>query len=222
MGTLGFGWLAEYWPLILQGIATTFLLTVVGGICGTALGTGLALLRKYGPRPLKAVSLSYCEMVRNTPFLIQMLFIFLGLPALGVRMPSYAAAALAMVLNLGGYSAEIIRAGIEATPSGMLEAGASLALTRSQIFRTIVFRPALGRVWPALSSQIVLEMLGSAVVSQISVTDLTYAMNFVQSRNFRAFETYLVGTIIYLVLAILLRRLLIWLGSSLFPKEAAL
>ncbi|TIT52900.1 MAG: ABC transporter permease subunit, partial [Mesorhizobium sp.] len=142
-------------------------------------------------------------------------------PSLGIRMSELSAANLAMIVNLGAYSCEIIRAGIQATPRGQFEAGASLAMTPFQTFWHVVLVPALQRIWPALSSQIVIVMLGSAVVSQIAAEDLTFAANFIQSRNFRAFETYIVSTLIYLALAILLRQLLAGLGWMLFPRKAS-
>jgi polar amino acid transport system permease protein len=116
------------------------------------------------------------------------------------------------VINLGAYSTEIIRAGIQAIPGGQLEAAAALAMNRLEIFRHVVLRPALAKVWPALSSQIIIVMLGSAVCSQISTEELSFAANFIQSRNFRAFETYLVTTLLYLAMAILIRQLLAWTG----------
>jgi len=82
-----------------------------------------------------------------------------------------------------------------------------------------VLVPALQRIWPALSSQVVIVMLGSAAVSQIAAEDLTFAANFIQSRTFRAFEAYFVSTLIYLALAITLRQLLRGLGWTLFPKR---
>src|SRR5471030_1249211 len=145
-------------------------------------------------------------MIRNTPFLVQLFFVFFGLPSLGVRLTELEAAILAMVVNLGAYSTEIVRAGIAAVPRGQVEAGASLAMTRFQIFRHVVLRPALQKIWPALTSQLVIVMFGSAVCSQIAVEELTFAANFIQSRNFRSFEAYLVVTAIYLVLAVLLRQ----------------
>ncbi|TIU09312.1 MAG: ABC transporter permease subunit, partial [Mesorhizobium sp.] len=108
-----------------------------------------------------------------------------------------------------------------ATPRGQFEAGASLAMTPFQTFWHVVLVPALQRIWPALSSQIVIVMLGSAVVSQIAAEDLTFAANFIQSRNFRAFETYIVSTLIYLALAILLRQMLAGLGWMLFLRKAS-
>jgi polar amino acid transport system permease protein len=90
-----------------------------------------------------------------------------------------------------------------------------------QTFRYVVLLPALQKIWPALSSQIVIVMLGSSVVSQIAAEDLTFAANFIQSRNFRAFETYIASTLIYLVLSILLRQALAWMGRMIFPRRLA-
>ena len=94
-------------------------------------------------------------------------------------------------------------------------------MSRFQTFRHVILVPSLQRIWPALSSQIVIVMLGSAVVSQIAAQDLSYAANFIQSRNFRAFETYIVSTVVYLLLSILLRQVLSGVGYILFPKRKA-
>jgi polar amino acid transport system permease protein len=216
-----FGWLLPYMPVLLKGIGITLQLVLVGAVLGVALGTACAWVRALGPVWLKPVVAGYVELIRNTPFLIQLFFIFFGLPSLGVQMSELTAASLAMIVNLGAYSCEIVRAGIQATPRGQFEAGASLAMTPFETFWHVVLIPALQRIWPALSSQIVIVMLGSAVVSQIAAEDLTFAANFIQSRNFRAFETYFVSTLIYLALAILLRQALSGLGWALFPKKRA-
>lgn len=216
-----FAWLATYWPVLLDGVLMTVQLIVIGGVVGVLAGIFCAWARSLGPRWLGFLVAIYVELIRNTPFLIQLFFIFFGLPALGIRMTEVQAATLAMVINLGAYSAEIIRAGIEATPKGQFEAGASLAMSPIQTFRHVVLVPALQRIWPALSSQLVIVMLGSAVVSQIAVEDLTFAANFIQSRTFRAFEAYFISTAIYLALAILLRFVLLKLGDLVFPVSRA-
>ncbi|WP_063582403.1 amino acid ABC transporter permease [Achromobacter ruhlandii] len=210
----------DYTPVLIKGIGVTVELIAFGAVAGVALGIACAWARTQGPRWRPAPVTAYVEVVRNTPFLIQLFFVFFGLPSLGVQFSEMQAACLAMALNLGAYSAEIIRAGIDATPKGQYEAGASLAMTRLQVFRHVVLKPALARIWPALSSQIVIVMLGSAVCSQIAAEDLTFAANFIQSRNFRAFEVYFVTTGIYLVLAVLLRQLLRMTGRRLFRKAA--
>lgn len=216
-----FGWLAEYYPVLIKGILVTLELTLIGAVLGIILGIACAWARALGPRWLKPVVATYVELIRNTPFLIQLFFIFFGLPGIGVQMNEMTAANLAMVINLGAYSCEIIRAGIQATPRGQFEAGASLAMTPFETFRHVVLVPSLQRIWPALSSQVVIVMLGSSVVSQIAAEDLTFAANFIQSRSFRAFEAYFVSTAIYLVLAILLRQTLAGVGALIFPRRAS-
>ncbi|MBU1329895.1 MAG: amino acid ABC transporter permease [Gammaproteobacteria bacterium] len=198
--------------LLLQGAGFTLALTAVGTLLGVGLGIIGAVLRAWRIKPFNTLFGVYVELIRNTPFIVQLFFIFFGLPALGVRLTEWEAAVLAMVINLGAYCTEIIRAGIQAIPHGQLEAAAALAMSRVETFRYVVLRPALAKVWPALSSQIIIVMLGSAVCSQISTEELSFAANFIQSRNFRAFETYLVTTLIYLAMAILIRQLLAWFG----------
>lgn len=215
-----FSWIAEYYPIILKGIGVTIELTLIGGIVGIALGIVCAWARALGPKWIKPPVAIYVELIRNTPFIIQLFFIFFGLPATGLKLTEMEAANLAMIINLGAYSCEIIRAGIEATPKGQFEAGTALALRPLQTFRLIILIPALQRIWPALSSQVVIVMLGSAVVSQIAAQDLTFAANFIQSRTFRAFEAYMVSTTVYLLLAILLRQILAMIGRHIFPQGA--
>ncbi|ATB67448.1 amino acid ABC transporter permease [Pseudomonas mosselii] len=201
--------------LLLRGMLFTLELTLVGTVLGVAIGVLGAVTRAWRLRPFDALFGLYVELIRNTPFIVQLFFIFFGLPALGVRLSEWQAAMLAMVINLGAYSTEIIRAGIQAIPKGQLEAAAALALSRFEAFRHVVLQPALAKVWPALTSQIVIVMLGSAVCSQIATEELSFAANFIQSRNFRAFETYLLTTLLYLLMAIVVRQLLAWIGQRL-------
>ncbi len=214
--TLEFGDLLPYWDVLLRGLIFTVVLTVVSTVTGVALGTACASARTFGPKWLGGIVVAYVELIRNTPFIVQLFFIFFGLPAAGLRLDESTAAFIAMVVNLGAYSTEIIRAGIEAVPKGHLEAGVSLAMSKWEVLRHIVLKQAFEKIYPALSSQIIIVMLGSAVVSQISAQDLTYAANFIQSRNFRAFEVYLLAALIYLLLAIATRALLRGLGRRLF------
>jgi len=200
------------WPLLARGVGATLALTAVSASVGVALGVGCAWARLHGTPWLKAVVGAYVELIRNTPFIVQLFFLFFGLPGIGVRLTPEGASVLAMVVNLGAYAAEIVRAGIKTTPRGQIEAARSLALTELQVFTRVVLPPALKRVWPALVSQIVIVMLGSAVCGQISTPELSYAANLIQSRNFRAFESFIVATAVYLALAIALRRLLNWAG----------
>ncbi|MDQ0085497.1 MULTISPECIES: amino acid ABC transporter permease [Variovorax] len=211
-----FGAVLAEWPLLLRGVAWTVGLTAVGTVLGMIVGTFCAWARSGGPKWLRAIVGTYVELIRNTPFIVQLFFIFFGLPAAGVKLSPEVASVIAMVMNLGAYSTEIIRAGIEATPKGQIEAAVSLALSKSQVFLRVVLPPALKKVWPAMVSQIVIVMLGSAVCGQISTEELSYAANLIQSRNFRAFEAFIIATLIYLALSVALRRLLDWAGPKFF------
>lgn len=200
------------WPLLLTGVLWTIALSLLAAVVGVGVGIACAWARTHGAGWLKWLVGTYVELIRNTPFIVQLFFIFFGLPAAGIKLSPEVASMLAMVINLGAYATEIIRAGVDATPRGQIEAGLSLALTPAQVFTRVVLPPALRTVWPALVSQIIIVMLGSAVCGQISVQELSYAANLIQSRNFRAFEAFIIATLIYLVLSIALRRLLNWLG----------
>ena len=200
------------WPLLLRGAAFTLGLTAVATVLGVALGIACARARTHGAAPVRALAAAYVELIRNTPFIVQLFFIFFGLPSLGLRLSSETASIIAMTLNLGAYAAEIVRAGIENTPRGQLEAARSLAMTERQLFLRVVLPPALGRVWPAMVSQIVIVMLGSAVCGQIAAQELSYYTNLIMSRNFRSFEANFVAAAMYLAMAVLLRQFLVWAG----------
>ena len=186
------------------------------------LGTLLALLlcaaRFLFGRPVQVLVDAYVEAMRNTPFLVQLFIVFFGLPLVGLRMSNIEAGLLAMVLNLAAYSTEIIRAGVDATHKSQVEAGVSLALTRAQVFRHVVLMPALAKVWPALSSQYVLMLLASSIVSFISVEELSGAAAIIEQNTFRSFETYIVATLLYLALALGLKALLFAVGRRAFPR----
>ena len=211
-----FGAVLVDWRLLAKGVAWTIGLTAIATVIGMAVGVACAWARANGPPWLRWVAGSYVELIRNTPFIVQLFFIFFGLPAAGVKLTPETASIIAMVMNLGAYSTEIIRAGIEATPKGQIEAAVSLALNKLQVFIRVVLPPALKKVWPAMVSQIIIVMLGSAVCGQISTEELSYAANLIQSRNFRAFESFIIATLIYLALAVALRRLLNWAGPRFF------
>ena len=204
------------WPLLVRGVCWTLGLTAISAVIGVVAGVGCAWARSSGPAWLKWAVGSYVELIRNTPFIVQLFFVFFGLPAAGVKLSPETASIIAMVVNLGAYATEIIRAGIDATPRGQIEAALSLALTRTQVFTRVVLPPALKKIWPALVSQIIIVMLGSAVCGQISTEELSYAANLIASRNFRSFESYIVATAVYLALAIAVRKLLNWLGPRFF------
>lgn len=193
------------WDFLLDGLLLTLELSVVTMVLGMAIGLTGAAARVYGAPPLRSAVAVYVEAIRNTPLIVQLFLIFFGLPSAGVKFDADTAALIALSINLGAYSTEIIRAGLEAIPHSQIEAGQSLGLSRLQIFRYIVAFPALKLMYPALASQFVLLMLATSVVSQISAQDLFHAASIVQSRTFRDFEVYVLVAAAYLTLALLFR-----------------
>ena len=163
------------WDFLLDGLLLTLELSVVTMVLGMAIGLTGAAARVYGAPPLRSAVAVYVEAIRNTPLIVQLFLIFFGLPSAGVKFDADTAALIALSINLGAYSTEIIRAGLEAIPHSQIEAGQSLGLTRPQIFRYVVAFPALKLMYPALASQFVLLMLATSVVSQISAQDLFHA-----------------------------------------------
>lgn len=209
----------DYSGALLAGTGRTLALTGIGAVAGLAIGILGAVSRAWKLAPFDRLFAVYVELIRNTPFLVQLFFIFFGLPSLGVHLDEWQAAIIAVVINLGAYTTEIVRAGVEATPRGQIEAAQSLAMTRAQIFRHVVLAPALMRVWPAVCSQVVIVMLGTSVCSQIAAEELTFAANFIQSRNFRAFETYFIVTAMYFLLALAVRQVLVQAGRRLIARR---
>lgn len=205
--------------LLLQGAGLTLLLATIAATIGVGLSIGGAATILWGHRWARRVVQTYVELIRNTPFIVQLFFIFFGLPSLGVKTPAVTAAALAMTINLTAYGIEIVRAGIQSVSPGQREAGMALGIGPISVFVLVVLPQAIATVYPALVSQIVITMLESAVVSQIAVTDLTHAADLIQSRTYRAFETYFVVAVMYLGMALAVRWAMNRAGRRLFAGK---
>ena len=193
------------WEFLLEGLALTLELSLVTMAIGLVNGLSGAAARVYGAPWLKRIVAVYVETIRNTPLIVQLFLIFFGLPSAGLKFDANTAAMIALSINLGAYSIEIIRAGLEAIPRSQIEAGQSLGLSPLQIYRYVIIFPAIKMMFPALSSQFVLLMLATSVVSQISAQDLFHMASIIQSRTFRDFEVYILVAAAYLVLALLFR-----------------
>lgn len=175
---------------------------------GLVLATVCAYGKAAGPSAIRWAIATYVEIIRNTPFLVQIFIIYFSLPALGISVGANEAAIAAMVVNFGAYGTEILRAGIESIPHGQIDAAKAIGLSRLQTFRHVVLFPAVKTIFPALASQFILLMLASSVVSAISAVELTAATNSLVSTTFRPFEFYFVATGLYLVMALAFRAAL--------------
>jgi len=187
---------------LLVGAWQTIELSCAAMVFGLIVSIVCAVGKTSGPKPVRFIIDAYIEIIRNTPFLVQIFFIFFGLPSAGLRLSPNSAALLALVVNFGAYGTEIIRAGIESIHKGQVEAGTALGLSKLQVFRYVIMKPALRTVYPSLTSQFIYLMLTSSVVSVISANELAAAGNDLQSATFASFEVYIVITLMYLVMSI--------------------
>ncbi|BBK44669.1 ABC transporter permease [Allostella vacuolata] len=217
-----FEFLADRWPDFLAGAWLTIQLTVVAIVLGFALGTLCAVLRVYGHPLLRRLVGGYVEIIRNTPLLVQIFIVYFGIATLGLKLSAETSAIIALVINVGAYTTEIMRAGIESIPRTQIEAADCLGLKRLQVILHIVLLPAMERVYPALSSQFVLLMLASSITSQISAEELTAVANLIQSDTYRSFEVYIVVAIVYLALSFLYRIAFWLIGGLLFVRRRRL
>ena len=212
----------EHLPELLDGALRTIELSASAMALGLCLGVLCALGQSIGPVAVRWMVAGYVELIRNTPFLIQIFIFYFSLPVVGVRLTANTAALLALTINLGAYASEIVRAGIDAIPRGQVEAARALGLKNLQIFRLVILFPALKTVYPALASQFILLMLSSSIVSTISAVELTSITSSLQSTTFRSFEFYFVATGLYLLMSLGFRAGLNTIYLVIFERRGTL
>jgi polar amino acid transport system permease protein len=191
--------------LLIAGAWMTLRISLLAICFGLAIGIFGALFRTSGNKILDWIALAYVEIIRNTPYLIQLFFIFFGLPNLGIKLSAEQAAILSLAVNFGAYSTEIVRAGVQSIQKGQIEAGLAIGFKPLDVFRLIVLPPALANVYSALVGQVILAVLFTSVVSQIATEDLTFAGDYLNSRTFRSFEIYFTLSLIYLAIVWLIK-----------------
>ncbi|MBR1236372.1 amino acid ABC transporter permease [Bradyrhizobium sp. AUGA SZCCT0182] len=219
---LDFPAVLERWPNFLGGAILTLELAFLATVSGALIGTLAAVGRGNHSRLIARICKVYVEAIRNTPLLVQIFLVYFGLASIGLKLSAFTVAVVALTINVGAYTAEIMRAGFEAIPRGQIEAAEGLALSRFQIYWHIILLPAVERVYPALTSQFVLLMLASSVCSQISAEELTAVANYIQSDTYRAFETYIIVAVLYILLSLVMRSGFWGLGLVLFPRRRRL
>jgi len=219
---LDFPAVLQRWPAFLGGALLTLELALFATVFGALLGTLAAVGRGAHRALIPGACKVYVEAIRNTPLLVQIFLVYFGLASVGLKLSAFTVAVAALTINVGAYTAEIMRAGFEAIPRGQIEAAEGLALSRLQIYWHIILLPAVERVYPALTSQFVLLMLASSVCSQISAEELTAVANYIQSDTYRAFETYIIVAVLYIILSLVMRAGFWGLGLVLFPRRRRL
>lgn len=211
----------DAWQALLNGAWLSVRLAVIAMSIGLALSVVLAVGKLSGPRPVRLLIDAYIEVVRNTPLLVQVFFVYFGLPAVGIRLPPDTAAVVALVVNAAAYTTEIIRAGIESINKGQIEAGLAIGLHRLQVLRYVVMRPAMKVVFPAVTSQFNVVLLSTSIVSAIAANELTHEAEFLNSLTFRSFEIYTVVAVMYFIMSALFSLLFAGIYRLLFSYPDA-
>jgi len=193
-------------PDLLWGCLGTLGLAASGIILAIIIGIGGVVLRDSKIRQLRWLVVSFVELIRNTPFLVQIYFIFFALPFAGIRLSPTPTAVIALGVNGGAYAIEIIRGGVQSISKGQIEAGLALGLHKLQVFRLIVLKPALRAVYPSLASQFILLTLTTSITSAIAAYELTSVAKLIENESFRSFEIYFTVTALYLIMSWLMMK----------------
>lgn len=198
-------------PTLLNGAKFTLIITTGGLVFGFILGTIAGLMKLSSNPILKPVASAYIEAIRGTPFMVQVMFLYFGVPlALGTRIPSLLAAIIALSMNAGAYIAEIVRGAVQSIDRGQIEAGRSIGLTHRQTMLYVVWPQAFRRMIPPLGNQFIISLKDTSLLVVIGVGELTRTGQEIVAENFRAFEVWLAVAVIYFVmtytLSLVLRR----------------
>ena len=207
----------RYHSFFLEGVGNTLIIAVFTVLFGTILGVLMAMARMSKFKPLKWLATAYIEFFRGTPLMVQLMFIFYGLPMIGVKFPDvsfipdfqrFAAGIVAMSLNSCAYVAEIIRSGIQAVDAGQMEAARCLGFHHREAMALVILPQAVRNILPALGNEFVTIIKESSIVSVISIADLMFRAKGIIAKTYNSLECLAVVAIIYFILTFLGGRLI--------------
>jgi polar amino acid transport system permease protein len=204
-GKIDATFLGKWGPYILGGIPITIVVSVFSIALAVIFAAFGALGRLSGRAPIYAAATLYVSLVRGTPLIVQILFIYLALPQIipaSAGIPVIMLAVFALAFNYGAYMTEIFRAGIQAIPRGQIEASEALGMTDGQTMRRVILPQAIRIVIPAIGNEFIAMIKDSALVSIITVQELLWRAQRVGQSNFRSLETLLLAALVYWILTI--------------------
>ncbi|EPC04082.1 hypothetical protein L861_01885 [Litchfieldella anticariensis FP35 = DSM 16096] len=187
-------------PFLLEGVGVTLGLWVVAMVLGFCLALLLVWGRVYAAKPIYLFATAYVEVFRGTPMLVQLFFIYLGLPEIGIVLAPFTAAAVAIGLNTAAYQAEYFRGAIQSLPAGQMVAARAMGMSRFQALRDIILPQAGRRVIPQWSNEAIVELKYTSIAYAIGLTELTARAEQVGYQTFQFLEAFTLVAIIYLVL----------------------
>lgn len=187
-------------PILAKGATITVELTAVTVLTGSVLGLVLALARLSLCRLVQSLASFYVWVFRGTPLLMQLFFIYYGLPQFGLRLDPFPSAVIGLSLNAAAYIAEITRGAIQSIDKGQMEAALALGMSRGQAMRRIILPQAYRRLLPPMANEFIALLKDSSLVSTIQMVDLMRTAKLVESATFRPFEIYFLAGLCYLLL----------------------
>lgn len=195
-----FAFLWEYRPLIYRGLLITVAFTIGTNLIGLIIGLIVGLCRQFGNRFVSIPLMGYIELFRCTPLLVQLVWIYYALPVLiGVNIPAYTAAALALSLYAGSFYAEIFRGGISAIDKGQWDAARGIGMRWGQSLRRIILPQAFRLMIPPIINQSIMQLKNTSLVSTLAVGDLLYQGSIITSATYRPLEVYTMIAVVYFV-----------------------
>lgn len=212
--------LEKYYPFFLEGVKNTLIIAFASVVIGIFFGTLMAIMRMSKIKPLKWISCAYIEFIRGTPLMVQLMFIFYGLPMIGITFPDisfipnfsrFMAGIVAMSMNSCAYVAEIIRSGIQAVDSGQLEAARSIGFKYGESMTIVVLPQAVKNILPALGNEFISVIKESSIVSVIGIADLMFRTNDVIAVTYRSLPCLAIAACMYFVLTFTGGRLISFL-----------
>ncbi|GAA3997548.1 amino acid ABC transporter permease [Deinococcus rubellus] len=201
----------DYPLLLLQGLELTLAVSLSALLVSVVLGTLLGLLRFFRLPLLAPLGNAYVDIVRGIPLIVLLSVVYYGLPTLGLTLPSFPAAVLALGFYSAAYTSEIVRGGLNSVPTGQIEAGRSLGLSRTQAVRHVVLPQAWRVALPALGNEFISLILGSSLASAVTLQELFSQGRYITNATYRQFEVYAVLAVMYFVLTFILTRIVRWL-----------
>ena len=209
--------IVRYSSFFTEGIVNTLIIAAFSVLLGTLLGTVMATMRMGRIAPLRWLAVAYIEFIRGTPLMVQLMFIFYGLPMIGIKIPDiswipnfsrFTAGIVAMSMNSCAYVAEIIRSGIQAVDIGQTEAARSVGFSSGEAMRLVVLPQAVKNILPALGNEFVTVIKESSIVSVIGIADLMFRTNDIIALSYRSLECLAVAAVLYFIMPFISSRLI--------------
>lgn len=203
-------------PTLLKGMGMTIEITVISLILAMVIGLVLGVFSITKSKILRTISIAFVDIIRGTPLLVQILFIYFGLPSvIDISLTAFSAGVIAITVNAAAYLIEIFRAGINSIDKGQMEAGRTIGFSYSQTMRLIILPQAIRRMIPAFVNQFIVSIKDTSLLSAIGLTELTLSGQSIYAANFHAFEILFAVGVLYFVIIYSLTLFSRWLERRL-------